>query len=203
LDPNQSHPAEPSPYATPGADFEASPAPGGAWKKIMLWGCLGIFTLVALPIAGCAAFLMKRGSELTPACEAYLASTQAGNYREAYDQVAPGFREAVPNFEDYSRFERVIRARMGRLHSKTRTGVQVFPSEAHLTYNAVFEKGPGTIAFKLLKVDGNWKVLAVNYNSALLTVPLHCPACGSRNPLHARHCSACGAALEAAKDPQR
>lgn len=192
--------SDPSPYAPPTTEPPTNRGDWG-WKKLLLWGCLGMVGFMGLLVAGCATFLVKRGSEITPACEAYLASAQAGRLQEAYDSAAPALRKALPRFEDFAHFERTVQSHLGPLQSKTRMGVQVFPQEAHLTYNAQFQKGPGTIAFGLVKAGGAWKVQSVNYNSTLLNVNRPCPACGSGNGVLAVHCSACGAALEPGQAP--
>jgi zinc-ribbon domain len=69
-------------------------------------------------------------------------------------------------------------------------------------YNAVFEKGHGTISVEYRTVSGQWLLNSFYVNSPLLSEPAltqKCPYCGHLNPASAKFCENCGKPLKKAK----
>ncbi|HEU4951453.1 MAG TPA: zinc ribbon domain-containing protein [Holophagaceae bacterium] len=189
--PPQFRPFEP-PTAPP-------PREGRSPWTYALWGCGGAFLLVLLLAGSCLGFLAHRGSELTPACETYLAEVQRGDYAGAYAGTARAFRTKGWDQATFLRFEGRMQRALGHLESKSRVGVQVFPGTARLSYQAQYTTGPVLITFVLAREDGAWRITGVNYASPVVAAGLACPACGAPNRWDAVYCARCGKALP---DPQ-
>lgn len=71
-------------------------------------------------------------------------------------------------------------------------------SYTDVAYNAVFEKGRGTIKARLQKVDGEWKFAGFHVDSPEFLKDLStqtCPKCGKPHSASAKFCPACGADL--------
>lgn len=181
-----------SPFEPPAA---APPREGRSPWAYVLWGCGGAFLLFLLLAGSCVGFLAHRGSELTPACETYLAEVQRGDFAGAYAGTAQAFRTKGWDEATFTRFESRVQHALGRLESKTRVGVQTLPGSARLSYQASYSSGPVLITFVLEQEGGAWKISGVNYSSPLVKAGLLCPHCGASNRWDAVYCARCGQEL--------
>lgn len=185
-------PPEFSPFMPPSAP---APREGRSPWFYVLWSCGGVFFAFLLLIGSCVGFLAHRGSELTPACDTYLAQVQSGDFAAAYAGTAQYFKTNGWDEATYTRFERRIQHALGHLESKTRVGVQVLPGKERLTYKAQYSTEPVLITFVLEQEGEAWKVAGVNYASPIVNAGFHCPACGASNRWNALYCTHCGKEL--------
>jgi hypothetical protein len=106
-----------------------------------------------------------------PPCEHYFAKVQAGDYHGAYAGFSRVLRDRVSE-DDFTVLDRGVHQRLGTLQSKTMNGVQAGANTrdgawGRISYKAVFEKGPATVRFDLVKEGSEWKIAAVYHDSPL------------------------------------
>jgi len=166
----------------------------------ILYGCGTILILVAIIVAiGVGAYLYGSAA-LKPICDEYLELTQADKYEEAYQGLAPAWKETL-SVEELAQFERDIRNGIGVLQSKTFTNVHIQSgttgSTATVAYNAVFSKSPQcTLTFTLVKTEGIWQIVGVNYNSPEIEAGSICPKCQNAVSVLVQFCPKCGTEIQ-------
>lgn len=147
-----------------------------AQGKPIVWilgGCLGAVVLMVASCAGLLYFGYQTAADVaSPRIDSLFASLQGGTFADTYETLtAPELRD-ITSKEDYVAMGEYLRERVGGLRSKTLTNFNVQQNNAEslidVTYNAQFEKGPGTITAQLKKIDGEWKFTQFNVKSPLL-----------------------------------
>ena len=168
------------------------------------YGCLTVMVLVLLGIAAGAGIYFYGRARFGPMCERYLGLVEQGDYRAAYDSLGPQWRKA-DTFEDYEKFEKAARAKLGACRSRKLTGVDLSAragrdTYAKVTYDATFENGDGAIVFTILKEEGGWLIEGVHYGSPLLATLLTCASCGAELKGWVKFCPKCGKPVAAVSD---
>lgn len=187
-----------SPFQAPASVLES---PARRRRGPLFWGCLGLAAFFLLLVGSCVALLATKQGNLRPLCDAYLAQTQSGDLRGAYEGTSERFKKITPTFEEFQAMEQFVRSTLGALQDKTQTGIWfqelVGDSLARVAFNGRFEKGEARIIFDFVKEGGAWKIYGIHYYSPLLAKGLTCPACGHVNAFGAAFCAHCGKPLKA------
>jgi hypothetical protein len=170
------------------------------------YGCLTVLMLVLLGAAAGVGVYFYGRAQFGPMCEQYLALVEKGDYRAAYDSLGPQWRKG-DTFEDYEKFEKAVRVKLGSCRTKKITNVDVSARSgrdtyAQITYDATFENGGGVITFTILKEQGGWLIEGVHYDSPILETLLKCPSCGAPLRGWVKFCPECGKPVAAASDRQ-
>ncbi|MCO6043188.1 hypothetical protein NG895_04660 [Aeoliella sp. ICT_H6.2] len=104
-----------------------------------------------------------------PQIDAVFAAIEGDTMGQAYDTMTTSEFRAVTSRQQFQELGDTIATRLGKLQSKT---LQSFNIQQHnsdstieVTYNAEFEKGPGTIMATLKDEAGQWKLLHFRVNS--------------------------------------
>jgi len=164
-------------------------------------GALGIALIGACAGLGFYAF-KSANSTVGPEIDRLFAAIDNDTFAETYESdTAPEFRKQTSK-EQYADIGKAVKNRLGPLKSKTMTGFNIRQHNADayvdVAYNASFEKGKGTIAAKMKKQGGQWKIVTLRVNSPAFEKDLAtatCPKCGAPHARDAKFCPACGARL--------
>jgi ribosomal protein L40E len=185
-------------------DEQASPDPPPKKRHgCFYYGCLSTIVL-AVVMGGCFFTLYLYGkSSVTPVVEEFLNSAESGNYDHAYSMGAPEWKEIVPR-DDFPTLFQLVHDNLGARQSLSMQGIYVGAmtsgTTARAQYAATYDKGDADITVNLKKVDGEWQIVGVFYNSPKLANALKCPNCGAMNAIDAKFCAKCGKPLHAEKE---
>jgi len=160
--PSTNYPAPPP----PSADYQATPPPQkkGGWIKWVALGCFGLILLAGLFGGGIWWGLMKATEGPEAVAKEFLAAAAAGNYEKAHDYFSAPLKEVQP-LEQF----RDIASAQSSLFAVTDTTFNtrsVNTAGAELEGTVTLESGtelPAT--FKLVKENGDWKLLAYHLGS--------------------------------------
>lgn len=144
----------------------------------------------------------RSAEAMSPRIDDMFRAIEADRFGETYvSHTTPEFQR-ITTPEQYEQIGRTIKTRLGPLRSKTMAqfNARQMNSVAYtdVTYNAIFEKGRGTIKASLQKVDGEWKFAGFRVDSPEFLKDLStatCPKCGKPHTTSAKFCPACGADL--------
>jgi hypothetical protein len=177
-----------------------------AWLVFGGLGCGAL--LLVLVMCGGGGFMAYQAFSATSAevsadIDALLTAARGDDFPATYEtETTPEFQKACSKAE-YQRIGEAI-ARLGALKSKTSKGFNVMhkngKTTADVNYQAQFEQGPAAIAAKMQKLDGQWKVVALNVTSSVFMqdiATLTCPKCKGVFSPGAKFCPHCGEAVEA------
>lgn len=164
------------------------------------YGCLSVIVL-AVVMGGCVVTLYQYAkTTVTPVVEEFLNALENGNYDHAYSMVSAEWKERTSR-EEFPKFFQLVSQNLGSRQSMSMRGMYVtaMPSGtiARAQYTAIYDKGEAEITANLIKVDEQWQIVGVFFNSPKLVSALKCPNCGAMNALDAKFCSKCGNPLHA------
>lgn len=165
---------------------------------LVLLAALGGAMFVSLVLCAGGLYLFFRGAsaDVAPRIDELLAALATGDVAASYERDTTREFKQVTTSQQYQQIADVVRTRLGGLRSKITTSLNLRNhngrSYVEVSYNAEFEKGPGTIQATLEKVDGQWRFMKFHVQSPILQQPLVCSHCGAQQPLGAKFCPACG-----------
>ncbi|MCA1732660.1 MAG: DUF4878 domain-containing protein [Acidobacteria bacterium] len=158
----------PSNYAAtpPPPNHPATPPPrkGGGWIKWVALGCFGLLLVAGLIGGGIWWGVMKATEGPETVAEEFLAAAAAGDYEAAHSHFSAPLKEVQP-LEQFS----AIASAQPSLFAVTDTTFSnrsVTTDGAELEGTVTLESGtklPAT--FKLVKENGDWKLLAYHLGS--------------------------------------
>jgi hypothetical protein len=173
----------------------------GCWY----WGCSISVLVFLLMVFSCVAVNQYGHARLIPVVESYLNDVAAENYESAHARFTAEWQEQQP-LEEFIRFHRAVRQRLGVFKSGSMTGVHLgLVSEmttAQIVYSAQFENGLCDIGFALEKKNGEWVLVGAKYDSPLLENLYRCPRCGTGHDGPVNFCTGCGEPLDQYDPPE-
>jgi ribosomal protein L40E len=162
------------------------------------YGCLSVIVLAVL-FGGCIFTIFQYGrTTVTPVVEQFLSAGESGNYDQAYSMIGSEWKEKTSR-EEFPRLFESVHDTLGARQSMSMTGFNIssMPSGtfARAHYTATYDKEDAYLTVNLKKVDGQWQIFGIVFNSPKLESSLKCPNCGAFNAFDAKFCAKCGKPL--------
>ena len=126
---------------------------------LVLLGCGGLFLVMVVLCAGSAFYAYKQTDvNVSPKVDALFAKIDNGTFGETYlTETTPELR-AIVSKEKWEQIGLTVKARLGRLKSKSMSRFNASQFNTTTTidavYDASFEKGAGTISVRYQSVNG-------------------------------------------------
>lgn len=147
-------------------------------RGCFFYGCLISAGLGGLFVAAIVGLYFYGAKQLTPYPEKFLTLIDSDDYTGAYALVGDGWKKQM-NLQQFTDFEKAVKGVLGPCTAKTMTGVSVNSNTggttAVVTFSATFAKGPATLIFTMEKVNDQWLIQGLKYNSDLLKNGLPAP----------------------------
>ncbi|KAA1257681.1 hypothetical protein LF1_01690 [Rubripirellula obstinata] len=138
---------------------------------LIVFSTLACLALVVTLV--CAGFLYvgysTTESDVSPKIEQMFSAIDQGSFADTYQPLTSQELKDTASKEQYAALGELIATRLGKLQSKSLESFAIKQllsgSQIDVSYNAVFEKGKGTITAKLKKQSGEWRFVSFRVNS--------------------------------------
>jgi ribosomal protein S27AE len=191
-----------SPYQPP-TEF-SSPPPRRVWPFV-LTGCAVVGVLLIAACAGLIYFGFRQvtgGGEVAVEVDRLFEEIAQGRAADFYrNESTDGLKRATSEVE-FVDFAQSINEHLGKLQSKTATGVSVnsqnLATYVEAVYDCQFERGKATVKTRFRHENGKWLLQAFHVESPELLKHIarkKCPNCGGLYEPGAKFCPHCGAKL--------